>query len=271
MAEKIRSLVRAAHESKKNKSTSDSQPEKPKAEDIAKFTDSVKRNSHDYQSFLSQNISQPVSTEMLLTDVFYCDKKRGCKWKCFMLEANGYSLGKIPNASDAWVEWHEQKCGGKLIQAKIIDDYQLTKYQKSEDAIRLQMFLSHSCQGKYGDDGEMQCNRLIAPIDFKRDSIKDIVLKSEEHIRADEAKKYDFTFHRARIHELEEQAQRLLKQIDMFESQLADQQSEQSIRESVCKEIINDIDYCRTLDELKIKLNQKLKSCQMPKQESNNE
>jgi hypothetical protein len=49
-----------------------SQPEKPKAEDIAKFTESVKRNSHDYQSFLSQNIYQPEKKEKLTKSLCNC-------------------------------------------------------------------------------------------------------------------------------------------------------------------------------------------------------
>ena len=48
--------------------------------------------------------------------------------------------------------------------------------QKKEDEISLlrkYLWLRHGCDGLYGDDGEMQCNRCR--IDFKRDSVRQIV------------------------------------------------------------------------------------------------
>ena len=127
-----------------------SQPEKPKSYDIAKFAESVKRNSHDYQSFLSQNISQPekiqytlnctlcgepyysvwafpnpqlcpkcrpASTEMLLTDEERMAVYIPCEIKCSR---------NIPlfdrNCMDCCAIEHEKA--------------QLAKCQKSEDAIR---------------------------------------------------------------------------------------------------------------------------------------
>jgi len=41
--------------------------------------------------------------------------------------------------------------------------------------LRRLLWLSHGCQGLYGDDGEMQCNECR--IDFLRDSADDIELK----------------------------------------------------------------------------------------------
>lgn len=41
----------------------------------------------------------------------------------------------------------------------------------SEQPWRTLLFLEHGCEGKYGDDGEMQCNRYVPLLDFKRDSI----------------------------------------------------------------------------------------------------
>lgn len=37
--------------------------------------------------------------------------------------------------------------------------------------LRSLLWANHPCDGKYGDDGELQCNRLPFPIDFKRDAI----------------------------------------------------------------------------------------------------
>lgn len=46
--------------------------------------------------------------------------------------------------------------------------------------VRRQLFMSHGCDGRYGDDGEMQCN--IRPyIDFKRDSEVEILGKIQVH------------------------------------------------------------------------------------------
>jgi len=42
--------------------------------------------------------------------------------------------------------------------------------------LRKSMFLYHSCIGRYGDDGEMQCNKC--GIDFKRDSFNRIMEKA---------------------------------------------------------------------------------------------
>ncbi len=48
-------------------------------------------------------------------------------------------------------------------------------------AVRLELFLSHPCSGKYGDDGEMQCNQAPCFIDFKRDFPSEILAKSAIH------------------------------------------------------------------------------------------
>ena len=54
-------------------------------------------------------------------DIFYCEKKEKCKWKAFALEFHGVGFGKIENTTYEWRQWHEKECGGKLIQAEIIE------------------------------------------------------------------------------------------------------------------------------------------------------
>ena len=54
--------------------------------------------------------------------IFYCEKKRQCTWKCFALSHEGFSLGKLDQTLSAWREAHSRHCGGKLIQARIIDE-----------------------------------------------------------------------------------------------------------------------------------------------------
>lgn len=56
-----------------------------------------------------------------------------------------------------------------------------------EKEIRWKLWAAHPCFGKYGDDGELQCNRL-PPIDFKMDSFRDISAGITEHIRQDAIK-----------------------------------------------------------------------------------
>ena len=53
-----------------------------------------------------------------------------------------------------------------------------------EEQIRQLLWDGHPCVGKYGDDGELQCNRCFGqgdPIDFKRDSWHDIVVGIGKH------------------------------------------------------------------------------------------
>lgn len=45
-------------------------------------------------------------------------------------------------------------------------------YEGDMRALRVLLWREHGCQGKYGDDGELQCSRCM--IDFKRDSIEQI-------------------------------------------------------------------------------------------------
>lgn len=54
--------------------------------------------------------------------IFYCEKTTKCKWQCFALH-RGMGWGKIPLLyPDGWRDWHERKCGGKLIQGRIVVD-----------------------------------------------------------------------------------------------------------------------------------------------------
>ena len=57
----------------------------------------------------------------------------------------------------------------------------------SNTRIREILWASHPCEGKYGDDGELQCNRFYGhgnPIDFKRDSWSEIGKGLSRHTKA---------------------------------------------------------------------------------------
>ncbi len=60
--------------------------------------------------------------EDLVDNIFWCDKREKCGWKCFALNYSGFAIGKIENTLLAWREAHEHYCGGKLIQGKIVED-----------------------------------------------------------------------------------------------------------------------------------------------------
>jgi hypothetical protein len=46
----------------------------------------------------------------------YCKKGRLCDWKCFALDKNGLSEGKMPSENDAWTMAHKEHCGGELVE-----------------------------------------------------------------------------------------------------------------------------------------------------------
>lgn len=48
----------------------------------------------------------------------------------------------------------------------------IEQLQAENQLLRVMLFLAHPCVGKYGDDGELQCNSCV--IDFKRDSAIEI-------------------------------------------------------------------------------------------------
>ena len=57
----------------------------------------------------------------------------------------------------------------------------------SNTRIREILWASHPCECKYGDDGELQCNRIYGhgnPIDFKRDSWSEIGKGLSRHTKA---------------------------------------------------------------------------------------
>jgi len=58
---------------------------------------------------------------MIEEDGFVCERRNDCKWKCFALDKNGFTFGKIEDTLSAWKEWHQKQCGGKLIPVKIIE------------------------------------------------------------------------------------------------------------------------------------------------------
>ena len=75
----------------------------------------------------------------------------------------------------------------------------LSLLSKEEEEIRAEnaflrylLWATHPCVGKYGDDGELQCNRFIPPIDFKRDAPVEIenkiILHNEERQALKESK-----------------------------------------------------------------------------------
>ena len=47
------------------------------------------------------------------------------------------------------------------------------------------LFASHGCGLGYCDDGELQCGMHLPPIDFKRDSLRDIGIKTGKHAQAE--------------------------------------------------------------------------------------
>ena len=59
-------------------------------------------------------------SNLKITDIIYCEHKSKCKWKGFALDGNGYGIGRVENYLQAWKDWHEKECGGKLIQAVIV-------------------------------------------------------------------------------------------------------------------------------------------------------
>jgi hypothetical protein len=56
----------------------------------------------------------------IIDDIFWCENKDRCKWKCFATDHDGFGIGRIENTLPLWREWHEKICGGKLIQGRII-------------------------------------------------------------------------------------------------------------------------------------------------------
>jgi len=56
-------------------------------------------------------------------------------------------------------------------------DEEIEAVKKENKKLRELLWLNHGCPigMLYGDDGEMQCNKCM--IDFKRDSIEDIINK----------------------------------------------------------------------------------------------
>lgn len=64
---------------------------------------------------------------------------------------------------------------------KIIDDFsnwpKNESWPKNEMILRRLLFMEHHCDGKYSDDGEMQCGKCL--IDFCRDSAEEIERKTK--------------------------------------------------------------------------------------------
>lgn len=66
--------------------------------------------------------------------------------------------------------------------SEINDDlmYRIDELEAENNIFRQLLFQAHGCAGKYGDDGEMQCNRHPL-IDFKRNSAVDIDQRTFAH------------------------------------------------------------------------------------------
>lgn len=53
--------------------------------------------------------------------------------------------------------------------------------EEENKQLRLLLFFGHRCSHKYGDDGEMQCNKHRPFIDFKRDPVEHLSKAIFEH------------------------------------------------------------------------------------------
>ena len=53
--------------------------------------------------------------------------------------------------------------------------------RKDERKLRDLLWAGHVCNGKYGDDGEIQCGRFLPVIDFLRDTPEEIERKIPLH------------------------------------------------------------------------------------------
>ena len=108
---------------------------------------------------------QPVVPSELLTDellVYIQDTLR--QYGHYVIgEARGYE-----RFSDA-IDFNTAVDGIVAKLQPIID-------QQKQDNLKLRELLwsTHPCQGKYGDDGELQCNATTCLIDFKRDTVQEI-------------------------------------------------------------------------------------------------
>ena len=51
----------------------------------------------------------------------------------------------------------------------------MTQEKEDNACLRGLLWEQHPCECKYGDDGELQCNRLPFIIDFKRDPVDRLV------------------------------------------------------------------------------------------------
>lgn len=88
------------------------------------------------------------------------------------------TLGKFPRSSNQGSEaskLHVESCekAPQFQMKKRIEELE----SENRDLRRL-LFLTHSCEGTYGDDGEMQCS--LCRIDFKRDAVGYIDLRIQE-------------------------------------------------------------------------------------------
>lgn len=55
-----------------------------------------------------------------IADIFWCNKRDNCQWKCFALDHWGFAIGNITNVLPAWKEAHERYCDGQLVQGQIM-------------------------------------------------------------------------------------------------------------------------------------------------------
>lgn len=86
-------------------------------------------------------------------------------------------IQKILDNMETWVDVYFKGSSRQALFNDLVDSLrkELSKQQsKDTDAhdnafLRMLLWAQHPCQGKYGDDGELQCNKCR--IDFKRDSV----------------------------------------------------------------------------------------------------
>ena len=111
-------------------------------------------------------------------------------------------------------------CGENPVNSLIVEHYG-REAQRDADAayyepllkgLRKKLWLKHSCTGKYGDDGEMQCGAVLPPIDFLRDeweTLLDKISVHENYVRLDTANTAIEQARREVIEEIEVQGELL--------------------------------------------------------------
>jgi hypothetical protein len=115
-----------------------------------------------------------------IADIIYCEHGTKCKWKGFALDSQGYGHGRIENYLQAWKDWHEKECGGKLIQAVIVKEDYLSLIRARVDAAGLtdeQLHKIHNCDDVCESDCNIcsGCSLIKQVAGFQLQSIRDVL------------------------------------------------------------------------------------------------